>query len=233
MQPFSLLPLLLPLLLSTLTAASPLAPPAAAPRPLAPPPQPWRDPKSLKPPPQDHKNCKGSGMCPQLASWPCQQAAAQFSDDLVYRKRTSYWYSEGEPGQFWATSKCTAIFVCNDDKDYKDGMSGRQIRLAFDRMWGLNDYKPKKGDKEFFENGKGVGKPCGVCGSSYMVGGCHVTANYCSKCHQSNVELAIPLNPPGTVKPKWKLDEEAKKADELKASAHADLMAAKAKAKEE
>ena len=54
------------------------------------------------------------------------------------------------------------MFKCDSDADYAMGMTGAQIKTAFDNLYQNDNVK--------------------VCGSSYLSNGCHVTVNGCDDC---------------------------------------------------
>ena len=54
------------------------------------------------------------------------------------------------------------MFTCKNAADYAVGMTGEQIKDAFDNLYKDDNVK--------------------VCGSSYLSNGCHVTVNGCDNC---------------------------------------------------
>ncbi|KAI9676321.1 MAG: hypothetical protein M1817_000478 [Caeruleum heppii] len=139
------------------------------PSPLPPPPPPAHE-KPL--PPMTSKNCKGSSMCRTIRKEACWRAYSQYVDDWVYLERTSVVAKE-QPGTFGGLfgGGCTAIFVCENDEDYKRMQAtGWQIKQMFEQLY--NDLDSATDEDE----------ACKICGSYYVEGGCHVTANYCSHC---------------------------------------------------
>lgn len=177
-----LIPLLLVLAYSALLA---LAENLSAAQTLFPLPDKWLN-GTAPPPEQTKKNCKGSSSCHRTLS-NCAFAAGHYVNERVYNKYTSYtsrdsFFPNGctaifslspHPPLLNMTSSLTGPPACDDD-DYGKGLTGAQIKWAFNRLWAEGD-----------------GKHCRACGSSYMVGKCHVTANYCQPC--KNV---VPDEPP-------------------------------------
>jgi len=64
---------------------------------------------------------------------------------------------------------CAAQFPCDGVAQYSAGMTGAQIKAAFNNL---------------FQNDK-----VKVCGSSYLSNGCHVTVNGCAGCQDRGAVL--------------------------------------------
>lgn len=116
---------------------------------------------------QVSSNDKGSSLCSSLSVKTCRLAYRQFNSTFLYKRRTSYILPSGvdsiSNGLFEsADSGCTAIWTCHDEADLAVGMTGAQIKDAFDNLYRDGDIK--------------------TCGSSYLSNGCHITANACVNC---------------------------------------------------
>lgn len=112
-------------------------------------------------------NGKGSSLCSSLSDKTCRIAYSQFNDTFLYKTRTSYILPSGvdsiSNGLFVsADSGCAAVWTCDNEADLAVGMTGAEIKDAFDNM---------------YQDGN-INK----CGSSYLSNGCHVTANACVDC---------------------------------------------------
>lgn len=137
------------------TLAAPSAPPLPSTNPV---------PSTLS---QVSSNDKGSSLCSSLSAKTCRFAYSQFNDTFLYKNRTSYIFPSGvdsiSNGLFEsAGSGCTAIWNCRDEADLAAGMTGAQIKDAYDMLYQDGSVK--------------------ICGSSYLSNGCHVTANACVDC---------------------------------------------------
>ena len=137
------------------TLAAPSAPPLPSANPV---------PSTLA---QISSNDKGSSLCSSLSVKTCRFAYSQFNNTFLYKTRTSYILPSGvdsiSNGLFEsADSGCTAIWTCKDEADLAVGMTGAQIKDAFDNLYQDDNVK--------------------TCGSSYLGNGCHVTANACVDC---------------------------------------------------
>ena len=137
------------------TLAAPSAPPLPSTNPV---------PSTLS---QVSSNDKGSSLCSSLKVKTCRIAYSQFNNTFLYQTRTSYISpsrADSIPNGLFksADSGCTAIWTCNDGADLAVGMTGAQIKDAFDNLYQAIGVKP--------------------CGSSYLSNGCHVTANACVNC---------------------------------------------------
>lgn len=116
---------------------------------------------------QTSSNDKGSSLCSSLNSATCQIAYSQYNDTYLYKSRASYILPSGVNSAantlfFSADNGCTAVFSCHSDAEYAVGMTGAQIKAAFDFLY-QNDHVR-------------------ICGSSYWSNGCHVTVNACENC---------------------------------------------------
>ena len=116
---------------------------------------------------QVSSNGKGSSSCSSLSVKTCRIAYSQFNNTFLYKNLTSYILPSGvdstSNGLFEsADSGCTAVWTCNDAADLAVGMTGAQIKDAFDNLY--QDASVE------------------ICGSSYLSNGCHVTANACVDC---------------------------------------------------
>ncbi|KJX95798.1 hypothetical protein TI39_contig1039g00004 [Zymoseptoria brevis] len=145
-------------------------PPTSSP----PPPPPPSPPPSTTPATKETKsNNKGSGLCVSLKDETaknlegqnmCQVAYSRYLDKELYTDFTSYTYTGDDAFNDWLSSfaplsglvgqsGCSAKFSCNGDDEYKQGMTGAQIKSAFEHLF---ETKAK------------------VCGSSYLDNGCRV-----------------------------------------------------------
>ncbi|KAH8678326.1 hypothetical protein BX600DRAFT_545929 [Xylariales sp. PMI_506] len=119
---------------------------------------------------QTASNPDGSSLCESAISGDdCKAAYSRYDENRVYTAYTSYTYTNAEDAiniVLGADDGCAAIFTCDTDADYAVGMAGWAIIQAFDYMY-AND---------------GVD----TCGSAYFDNGCHITANACSDCEDSN-----------------------------------------------
>lgn len=146
------------------TSAAPTIP-TSTPTPPPPPPS-----TSLTPPvpSQTSSNNKGSSLCSSIGSTTCRDAYSQYNDIYLYTAYTSYILSSGAESivndlfPLYADDGCAAMFTCNSDAAYAVGMTGAQIKAAFDNLYANDKVK--------------------TCGSSYLSNGCHVTANGCNDC---------------------------------------------------
>lgn len=116
---------------------------------------------------QTSSNDKGSSLCSSLNSATCQIAYSQYNDTYLYKSRASYILPSGVNSAAntlfsSADNGCTAVFSCHSDAEYAVGMTGAQIKAAFDFLY-QNDHVR-------------------ICGSSYWSNGCHVTVNACENC---------------------------------------------------
>ncbi|KAI9767671.1 MAG: hypothetical protein M1840_005542 [Geoglossum simile] len=140
---------------------APAIPPSPSPAPPAPP-----------TPSQTSCNNHGSGLCPEAESvGACPVAFARYSDGYRYTSYTSYTVSfvgdTLDPGGLlgFGNPGCAAMFTCNDDQAYAVGMTGKQIKDAFQNI---------------FDHCK-----VSACGTAYLSNGCHVTVNGCRECKNS------------------------------------------------
>ena len=119
-------------------------------------------------PSQISSNDKGSSLCSILNGTTCQIAYSQYNDTYLYQRRASYILPSGVESAAntlfsSADSGCAAVFNCDTDAELAVGMTGAQIKAAFDFLYHTNDHVK-------------------ICGSSYLSNGCHVTVNACESC---------------------------------------------------
>ena len=116
---------------------------------------------------QTSDNDKGSSLCSSISRATCQDSYGQYNDTYLYKARTSYILASGVnsvANELFSSADegCAAIWTCQSDAEFAVGMTGAQIKAAF----------------EFLYQDASVE----VCGSSYLSNGCHVTANMCDDC---------------------------------------------------
>ena len=112
-------------------------------------------------------NDKGSSLCSSLSAKTCRLAYSQYNNTFLYQTRTSYILPSGADSISntlfeSANNGCAAMWSCNNEADLAVGMTGAQIKDAFDNLY--QDASVQ------------------TCGSSYLNNGCHVTANACVDC---------------------------------------------------
>ena len=112
-------------------------------------------------------NDKGSSKCGSLSGMTCRSAYSQFNSTFLYKTQTSYILPSGvdstSNGLFQsADSGCVALWTCDSEAEYAVGMTGAQIKAAFDYLYQVDGIQ--------------------ICGSSYLSNGCYVTTNRCVDC---------------------------------------------------
>ena len=112
-------------------------------------------------------NNGGSAICGDINRKACQTAFSQYNDANVYTQYSSYVASAGNTainvifGPF-ANQGCTAKFSCDSDAAYAKGMTGQQIKAAFNQLYTHSDVS--------------------ICGTSDLSNGCRVSVDACNDC---------------------------------------------------
>ena len=128
-------------------------------------------------PTQTASDNHGSALCASIGGGTCKAAYAYYNDNFLYQEYTSYIQNAGNSDAinliFGANDGCCAKFTCSDD-GYKKGMTGAQIKSAFDNLF-KND---------------GVS----TCGTSQLSNGCSVSVDGCDDCQPTVPCDALPLS---------------------------------------
>lgn len=128
-------------------------------------------------PTQTASNNKGSVLCDTIGSQTCKNAYSYYNDDYTYKEYTSYLQNSGDSSiinvLFPANNGCTAKFSCKNDDAYAKGMTGKQIKAAFDNLFAHDDVS--------------------TCGTSELSNDCSVSVDGCNDCKPNIPCDALPL----------------------------------------
>ncbi|KAM0805555.1 hypothetical protein BDR22DRAFT_830642 [Usnea florida] len=125
-------------------------------------------------PSQISSNKQGSSLCKSLGgNAACISAFSSYNPLYNYTHYTSYVHTTGGFKGEWLGWGCAAMFTCDSDTAYAKGMTGQQILNAFWNLYNMD----------------GIG----VCGSTYLENGCHLTVNACDMCEGTIPCDALPV----------------------------------------